>query len=151
MTNKEKKEYLKRYDTLNQEINRTLAECEEWRSKAEKMTASYSFTPKSQSQESRHEKAIEHILELEDKMDEDVDRLVELRKEIELSISSLPDNLRLILKHKYIDGMTWSKVCYTMYHEKDDFIDKFDSYLRDLYRKHGKALTLLSLNVTIKV
>ena len=134
MTNQEKKEYLKRYDTLNQEINRTLAECEEWRSKAEKMTASYSLTPKSQSQESRLVNAVEHIIELENKMNTDIDQLIQIRNEIEKSISLLSSPLDLLMRYKYIDGLTWEEIAVKMNY----------SY-RNICYLHGKALNKINI------
>lgn len=132
MTNQEKKRFLKRYSTLNQEINRTLAECEQWRAKAEKITPTYSALPKSQSQGDRIVDAVEHIVALENKMNADIDRLIEIRNEIEASIRALPYPLDLLMKYKYIDGLTWEEIAVKMNY----------SY-RNVTRMHGKALVVL--------
>lgn len=134
MTSQEKKQYLERYNILNQEINRALEECEEWRARAQKITPSFSFAPKSQSQESRLVNAVEHIIELENKMNADIDRLIQIRNEIEKSISTLPSPLDLLMRYKYIDGLTWEEIAVKMNY----------SY-RNVCYLHGKALSKINI------
>jgi DNA-directed RNA polymerase specialized sigma24 family protein len=133
VTSQEKKQYLERYNILNKEINRALEECEEWRARAQKITPSFSFAPKSQSQESRLVIAVEHIIELEEKMNADIDELIKARKNIESSINALPEPLRILMKYKYIDGLTLRQISIKLGKNRDQI-----NYL------HGKALKTIS-------
>lgn len=150
MTSQEKKQYLLKYQYLTQEVDRLSDERAQVLARAQKITPTLSDMPKSQSGANRLELAVEDIVENTDKLAEKIREMLHAKEEIEQVIDSLEDDtLREIMKYRYINMMTWNKVCYTLYHDKDDFIDKFDSYLRKLYRKHGNALESLSLNVTM--
>lgn len=115
MTNQEKKRYLGRYRTLNREIDRLMAEKSEWRARAERITPSYTGMPASGAHDSRLTLAVEKIVELEGKINQEIDRLVTLREEIERSIAGLPDeSLQLLLRYRYIQGYTWERIAVEM-------------------------------------
>ena len=135
MTSKEKKQYLSRYKKLDNEIDRKLEECQKWHDKAEKITPTISDMPKSNSGSNKIESAVERIIDLENELNEKIDCLVALRRNIESDISSVEDDtLRTLLEYRYIDGMTWEEVAV-----------KMNFNYRWVLRLHGRALTKLAI------
>ena len=60
---------------------------------------------------------------------------VRLRREIEDVIASVPDGrLRMLLRYRYIDGMTWERIAVNMCMDA-----------RWIRRLHGRALSVLTL------
>ncbi|MBO7275258.1 MAG: hypothetical protein J6V15_02675 [Clostridia bacterium] len=112
MTRDEKKEYLRRYMRINREIDRLLAEKERWKDLALKVTPTYSDMPKgSHSGADRVQNAIEKIDEIERMIDEKIDTLVDLRKEIEVILAQIrSERTRTILERRYIDGQTIEQI-----------------------------------------
>ena len=66
MTNKEKKEWLKRYGELDTEINSLLREQEQWRALLLRVTPAYTQTEKGTSDPHSRENIYSRIAELED-------------------------------------------------------------------------------------
>lgn len=134
MTNEEKKQYLKAYRRLQNDIDQKLGECEKWRCLAEKATAVISNTPKGHGA-NRIESAVEHVIVLEKQIDEEIDQLISLRRKIEKAIYGIPDNtLRMIMKYRYIDGDTWEAIA-----------EKIHYSYRNVCYMHGKALNLINI------
>ena len=78
------KEYLSQYGQLNREIDRLLEEKARWMALALRVTPSLSEEPKGGGQPGgRIPAAVEKIAEWEEKINEKIDRLVGLRREIE--------------------------------------------------------------------
>ena len=71
------------------------------------------------------------------------DRLIELRREIETAIETLEPQDRLLMRYRYIEGMTWPRVTEKIYGYRPDFIDRFDSYRRTITNHHGSILNKL--------
>lgn len=135
MTNQEKKQYLNRYQVINKQIDQKCAELAEWRSKATKITPTMSDMPKGNGSENRLESAVEKIMEIEEGINFDIDRLVRIQKEIEQAIRSLDDpTLQLVLQHRYINGEKWERIA----------VDLGYNY-RWTLRLHGKALNKLAI------
>lgn len=115
MTNREKKHFLNQYRRLNDDINYKLEECEKWRALAEKITPTISDIPKGQSGGNRTENAIEHIIKLEQEINTQIDRLINVREQIENIIHTVPDYpLQMLLKYRYIAGYTWEEIAVKM-------------------------------------
>lgn len=115
MTNREKKHFLNQYRRLNDDINYKLEECEKWRALAEKITPTISDIPKGQSGGNRTENAIEHIIKLEQEINTQIDRLINVREQIENIIRTVPDYpLQMLLKYRYIAGYTWEEIAVKM-------------------------------------
>jgi len=47
---------------------------------------------------------------------------------------------RTVIRMRYVDGEIWEKIAELMFHDREDYDDKFESYLRRVYRDHGYAL-----------
>ena len=73
-------------------------------------------------------------------MNQRIDAAVEKRKEIETVIETLEDKtLQLLLRYRYIDGMTWEQIAVKM---------RYD--YRWVLRLHGRALERLTIESHIK-
>ena len=122
------KEYLAQYGRLNREIDRLLEE------KA-RVTPTLSQEPKGGGGGDRIQLAVEKIAEVEDKINAQIDRLVDLRREIEEKLSALPDGKQKeVLHRRYILGQKWEEIAVQM------GLD-----YRWILRIHGKALLQLTI------
>lgn len=60
---------------------------------------------------------------MEHKIDDEIDRLVDLKAEITAAIESVPDmNERLVLRYRYLEGMTWDRIAETLYADRSTII-----------------------------
>lgn len=106
MTRQEKKNFLKRYTNISDQIDRINNRIEEIRTAGEKITQSYSDVGYSSSSESKVERAAVKIPDLE----------AELRKKtaekerIDNAIRSLRSNQQELVKMIYIDGISQNRV-----------------------------------------
>ena len=106
MTRQEKKNFLKRYPNISDQIEQINNRLEEIRTAGEKMTQSYSDVGYSSSSESKVERAAVKIPDLE----------AELRKKtaekerIDNAIRSLRSNQQELVKMIYIDGISQNRV-----------------------------------------
>ena len=106
MTRQEKKNFLRKYPHICEQIERINNRIEEIRTAGEKITQSYSDVGYSSSSESKVERAAVKIPDLE----------VELRKKtaekerIENAIRSLRSNQQELIKMIYIDGISQNRV-----------------------------------------
>lgn len=48
---------------------------------------------------------------------------------------------RMIIRYRYVDGMEWKDIVDTLFCEKEDLIDKWESYEKLTYGFHGKAIS----------
>lgn len=135
MTNKEKKDYLKRYQKINKEIEQLLLEKSEILSLGTKITPTYTDTPKGIGERDKVQSTIEKLEEQEEKIDKKIDLLHEVKTDIEKVIQSVEDDtLKLLLRYRYINGLTWEKIAVTMNYD-----------YRWILRLHGKALNKLTI------
>ncbi len=129
-----KKQFLGRYADNERAIGRLEEELCRWESRAEKITGSFSHTP-SHRGDDRLQSAVDEMLELRDLL---YDRLVdstELRRQIALAVSTVPEQrLRLLLEYRYIDDLTWEAVAAAL---ACDY--------RWTLRLHDRALALMAL------
>ena len=71
--------------------------------------------------------------------------LIEEWKDIELIIKKLKNSEeKAVIRMRYHDGMEWNDVTDTMFGDKDDYLDKVDTYQRRVFRLHGQALVNMS-------
>ena len=66
--------------------------------------------------------------------------LDKLRLDIEWAIEALPSEDRRLIRLRYVEELSWNRVNEELNGHKEDFIDRFDSYLRQTFRRHGIAL-----------
>ncbi len=132
MTNQKKKQWLKSYKALNLSIDQKLEELERLKSLACKVTQAMTGMPRGGN--SGKENTYLKIIELEDAINGEIDKYIELRNEIETAILSVNDlKLQNVLRHRYINGMTWESIAVKMNYD-----------YRWVLKLHGKALTELS-------
>lgn len=135
MTSQEKITYLKRYRTIDALINRKIEECQKWRDVALKITPTLSDMPKAHNGTNQTEIAVEHIIEIEREINESIDELVKIRKNIEKALAAIKDDTyRRLLEYRYIDGMTWEQIAIEMHY----------SY-QWICKLHGRALLKLKI------
>jgi len=137
MTNKDKIKYLKRYINLDREIDRKLEEVARLRSKLTRIMPIYSTEPKGGgSIRGKTESIIAKIVDLENEIDTDIDRLVAIREGIKTIIEAVEDDReRLLLQYRYLDGWTFEKIAVEMNYS-----------WRQIHRLHSRALSNLKMS-----
>lgn len=127
---KNKIDYLSQYKYLGKDIDRRLKDIEIWNSRATNITATLSDLPKSNNREDVISKAVAKIDEIEQEFNNDINKLVILRKDIENKIEAVDNRiLRNILRDRYLYDKTWEEIAYV------------NGYTwRHVYRLHEKAL-----------
>lgn len=130
MTNKDKKAWLKRYSAIDRQIKNKTDELSMWRSRATKITPTYSGLPKGGGGD-RIQTAVDNICRLEDEINAEIDRLIITRVEINEAIAKVEDErLREVLTLRYIQGKSWEWIAVEMHYN-----------YRWVTKLHGKALS----------
>lgn len=137
MTNKDKIKYLKRYINLDREIDRKLEEVSRLRSKLTRVTQVLTAEPRGGGTiYGKTEEIIAKIVDLENEIDADIDRLISIRDNIKAVIEAVEnDRERLLLQYRYLDGWTFEKIAVEMNYS-----------WRQIHRLHSKALTNLKMS-----
>ena len=125
------KEYLEQARTLDMEINSKLEMVSSLRAMAERTTSALSKAVVSRSRDDhRMEETIATIVDLEREVNEDIDRLVELKREIMGVIKKLDDPVdRYLLSMRYICGKDWEEIA-----------DAMNYHIRTIYKVHDRAI-----------
>ena len=127
---REKIKYLSQYKYLNKEIDRKIESLEFWKNKILNITSALSDMPKSNKRSDTIATGIATINDLEKEINEEIDKLIKLRKEIEDKINAVEEpRLRELLKCRYLDCKSWEEIAY-----------KNNITWRHVYRLHEKAL-----------
>jgi DNA-directed RNA polymerase specialized sigma subunit len=80
---------------------------------AEKCTSSITGLPRGGA--SDKETTWIRLAEIEEEINADVDKYVDMRKEIEAAINTVDDiTLRTLLRYRYLNGLTWEKIAVEM-------------------------------------
>lgn len=106
MTRQEKKNFLRKYPRICEQIEHINNRLEEIRTAGEKMTPSYSDVGYSSSSESKVERAAVKIPDLE----AELKKKIEEKNKIDNALLSLRSNQRELLKMIYIDGISQNRV-----------------------------------------
>lgn len=134
--NEAKIKYLSRYIPLSGRINRMLEEQYRWKCLAMKVTPNLSLTPGVGEGGSPIERPMEKVEELEEKINQAIDELADIRMEIEDVLGQLEDDtLRKLMEYRYIDGLTWEQVAEKMHYS-----------WRHTCRLHGEALAKINMS-----
>ena len=134
--NEDKIRWLKSYRGLIAEMQRLQREIERWRSIAEKVTPTLSAVRFTAPNGSRIENMVEKIDTLRDSLAAKMDELIRLRIQIEQAVEAVPDDrLRLLLRYRYIDGMTFEKIA-----------EKMNLSYQWVSKLHGDALEQVQIN-----
>lgn len=108
------KEYLSQYRTLNDEINAKLEQKRELFALATSVSPSTTHGGGGNVSDKVGRTAAK-LLDLELEINADIDRLVDLRWEIEEVIAGVPDErLRTLLELRYVNGLTFEQVAERM-------------------------------------
>ena len=131
-----KRTYLGQYRQLDAKITRLLEEQRAWRDKAMRITPVLTPIPGGKGGGGPIERPIEKVLTIEGEINAAIDSLIDLRRDIQGAIDKVPDeNLQLLLTYRYIDGLSFEQIA-----EKMNYCE------RQVYRKHGEALSKISLS-----
>ena len=106
------KEFLSQAWRLDQEITTKIETLDSLNALATKATATITGMPRNPSpSRSPMEDVICKIIDLQDEINADIDRLVDLKKLISDAIREVDDKeLRLILEKRYINNQTWPEI-----------------------------------------
>ena len=129
----DKKETLMQYRETEREIVRLEREVEEWRSRAERMTYSYSLAPSRGGDGRGMENTVLHLHELTMALAGLLGEQAERRRTVGGIIDAVPDpKLRTVLRLRYIEGETIQQIA-----------DDLGYCWHHVNRQHSKALSLL--------
>ena len=130
------KEYLSQAFRLDQKINSKLEQVSKLRNLSMKASGLRLAERISGTKEhSLMESALVKMIDLEYEINADIDRLVDLKREMATLIERVNDpSQRLLLEMRYLCGNTW-----------EDIAQKMGYDLRWVYRLHGKALQVFDL------
>ena len=124
------KEYLSQYRTLNDSIDAKLMQVAELRRKAQTVSCGNGTGAHSSQPYDRIGEITARIVDLEREINEDIDRSIDLQREIRAVIAAVPEQrLRTLLELRYINCMTFERIACEMNY----------SYMQ-ICRLHGKAL-----------
>ena len=129
------KEYLSQYRSLNDSINAKLEQVGELRRKAQTVGSGSSDGAHSSTPRDRIGEITARIVDLEHEINEDIDRSIDLQREIRAAIATVPEvRLRTLLELKYINCLTLEEIAVRMGY----------CYMQ-ICRLHGKALTAVKM------
>ena len=130
----EAKAFLNKARVINMEIDSKLKQTQDLRDLVMNITTTISDMPGSPSRNTdKMERIIAKIVDMEHKIDEDIDSLVDLKDKIQSCINSLDDGeYRVLLTERYINFEDWEKIALTMHYTT-----------RNIHLMHGRALKLV--------
>ena len=126
------KEYLKQAFYLDKRINSKLEQVESLNALATKAASTLSDMPKSPNRgSSKLEDTIVKIIDLQEEINRDIDKLVDLKAEMVGTIKQIQDKeLQVILEKRYLCFETWEKIAVDMNYD-----------IRHIHRLHNLGLT----------
>lgn len=129
------KEYLGKAYSLDQRINSKLDQVASLNELATKATSTLSDMPKNPNKAiSTMENTICKIIDLQDEINKDIDRLVDLKTEIVTTIKNIENKeYQTLLEKRYLCFDTWEQIAVDMNYS-----------IRWVHNIHGKALKELS-------
>ena len=124
------KEYFQQIKNCDEKIKAKLRERAEIRDMLTSISVATNFEPvKHSTSGDRMGNAIAKLVDLENELNDDIDRFVDLKREIENVFDDLDPVLALVLRNRYVYYMTWEQIA----------VETGYSY-RHVTRLHGKAL-----------
>ena len=130
------KEYLSQAHRLDQRIDAKIAQVKSLNDLATKCTATITGMPRNPNGSgSTMETAVCKIIDLQDEINRDIDRLVDLKREIMEVIKAVADTeYQILLEKRYLCFHTWEQIAVDMGYN-----------VRHLYRIHDEALEKVQL------
>lgn len=135
------KEYLSQAYRIDQRINSKLEQLENLRTLSRKTTVSYGSEPVSHTRNVTFmEDTIVRLIDLENEINADIDRLVDLKREIYdvLRHVQAPE-LQLLLELRYLCFKNWSEISVAL-----DLDDRY------VFKVHGRALDELTKIISLR-
>lgn len=129
MTNKE---YLRQAYRLDQRINSDIEEVSRLREMASGISSPVlgDKVQTSHSGEAPFVRSIEKIMALEERINKEIDLLVDLKEQIRSVISAVPDvDERMVLSYRYVHNLTWEQIS-----------DELNESVSTVKRRHKSAL-----------
>jgi DNA-directed RNA polymerase specialized sigma subunit len=125
------KEYLSQAFIVDVDIGSKLDQLDRLNALAMKATTTFSEVPFSGTPDPhRREDIILKIIELEDRIKDEMRRLVDLKSEIMTSVAGIEEpEQRIVLEKRYLEFKKW-----------EDIAAEMNRSLRSVYRLHGEAL-----------
>lgn len=125
------KEYLLQAKYLDQQINNKICQLRMLNDLATKVTYTMTGMPGGFGERaSKQDSVVTKIIDFQKEINADIDRLVDLKREILISIQALGSvEHQLVLEKRYIMFEKWEKIAADM-----------NTDIRNIYRIHGKAL-----------
>jgi hypothetical protein len=121
------KEYLNQARMLDKRIDSKLEQVERLRALAERTTTDLSSQPKGTSGTNRTEYCVQKIWELEREINADIDKLIDLKRDIQDVLTSLPEQQCRVMCAYYVDlAESWSDAA-----EKSGYSYKHARRIRD--------------------
>lgn len=131
------KEYLRQAYRLDQKISSDLEEVSALREMASSVSSPQlsERIQTSRKKDAPFVRSIEKIIDLEERINKEIDLLVELKKEIRTVITTVEDtDERMVLKYRYIHNYTWEQIG-----------NELHADARTVRRWHGSALQHVTL------
>lgn len=125
------KEYLSQAYRLDQRINSKIEQLKRWQDLATKATSTLSKTS-SCSYENNHklEDNMVKIIDLKNEINNDIDRLIDLKKDIMALINAVKNpEYKTLLELRYLCFKKWEQIA-----------DEMDYSIQHIFRIHNKAL-----------
>ena len=125
------KEYLSQAFIVDVDINTKLDQLDRLNALATKATTTFSEVPFTGTPDPhRREDIIVTIIDLEDRIKEEMRRLVDLKSDIMTAIAKIEEpEQRIVLEKRYLEFKKW-----------EDIAVEMNRSLRSIYRLHGEAL-----------
>jgi len=134
------KEYLSQILQIDHRIQAKLEQAEKLRGLATKITTTFSDMPRvpGHSQQSMEE-AVCKLVDLQKKINADVDRMIDLRQEVMTIIESVPvKEQRYLLEWRYLNGWTWGVIARGLGYDRSS-----------VYRIHAEVLKKLKIPTNV--
>lgn len=136
------KEYLSQAYRIDQRIDAKLEQVENLRCRSTKTTATLSDTSVMYTRDAHStDGIIVKLIDLENEINADIDRLVDLKRDIYEVLRSIYDpELQLLLELRYLCYKNWSEISVAL-----DLDDRY------VYKLHGRALAEVEKNMIARV
>ena len=146
MDTREKKDYLRSYKAADSEINDLLRQREAIMARLTRVTTSYSGMPGGGGGDTMTD-GIARLIELEGEINDRIDALIALRREIEGCIRTVDSSAqRRVLRLRYIEGMSWKRICVEMAASPETY----GATERWIYKLHGMGLAQMQVGSKVQ-
>ncbi len=131
------KEYLSQAKYLDEQINNKIRQLSILNDMATKVTTTYSDMPRGSNQNiSRQDSIVTKIIDFQNEINQEVDALVDLKKEIYEKIQQVSNpEYRTVLERRYLCLETWEQIAVDMSYS-----------IQHIHRLHSSALSEISVS-----